>query len=94
MLAMAVSGKQPYGFYILLRWIACAVFTYSAFASYRVERPLWAWLFAVEAMLFNPFVRIHFNREVWQLVDCCSLANILVAAAVFSKHLRNPPTPP
>ena len=90
MLALAVSGKHPYGFYILLRWIACAVFAYSAFAAHRFEHPLWTWLFAVGAMLFNPFVRVHFSRHTWQIVDGFSLASILVAATAFAKHLRTP----
>lgn len=94
LLGLAVSGKHPYGFYTLLRWIVCAVFAYSATVAYRAERPVWTWLFAVEAMLFNPFVRVHFNRNTWQIVDWCSLASILVAAAVFSNQLRSPPTPP
>lgn len=90
MLALAVSGKHSYGFYILLRWIACAVFAYSAFAAHRFEHPLWTWLFAVGAMLFNPFVRVHFSRDTWQIVDWFSLGSILVAAAAFAKHLRTP----
>jgi hypothetical protein len=88
LLPLAVSGKHPYGFYILLRWIACAVFAYSAFAAHRLERPLWTWLFAVEAMLFNPFVRIHFQRETWQTLDWLAIASVIVAAAMFRKELR------
>lgn len=94
MLALAVSGQHPYGFYILLRWIACGVFAYSAFAAHRFERPLWLWVFAVEAALFNPFVIVHFHRDTWQIVDWLCLASILFAAVLFSKHLRTPQGPP
>lgn len=85
---LAVSGKHPYAFYTLLQWIVCAVFATSALVVQRLERPLWTWLFAVEAMLFNPFVRIHFDRETWQIFDWLAIASILAAAAVFSKNLR------
>ena len=93
MLALAVSGKHPYGFYTLLRWIACAVFASSTLVVHRLERPLWTWLFAVEAMLFNPFVPIHFVRGTWQIADWLALVSILAAAAVFSKHLRTQKPP-
>ena len=88
MLALAVSGKHPYGFYTLLRWIACAVFAYSAFAAHRFERPLWTWLFVVEAALFNPLVPIQLKRATWQTLDWLALASVIVAAAVFRKELK------
>ena len=88
MLALAVAGKHPYGFYVLLRWIACAVFAYSAFAAHRLDRPLWLWVFAAEAVLFNPFVIVHLQRETWQTLDWLAIASVIVAAAMFRKELR------
>ena len=92
-LAIAVTGKHPHGFYVLLRWVCFLSFAYSAFAAVKTNRHVWAWLFAIEAVLFNPLVPVHFKRQTWQIVDWGSLASILVAA-VFSKQLRSPPTPP
>jgi Family of unknown function (DUF6804) len=47
MLVFAVTGRHPYVFYTLLRWICCAVFVYSAFTARETNRVPWAWVFGV-----------------------------------------------
>jgi hypothetical protein len=93
MLVLAVSSKHPYGFYALLRWIACVVFAYTALVAGRSKSPAWAWLFAVEAIPFNPLAPIHLSRNTWQIIDWLSLASVAAAAGAFSKHLRTPQPP-
>ena len=46
-LGFAVTGKHPYSFYILLRWICSGVFAYSGFAASEKNRVLWGWIFGV-----------------------------------------------
>jgi len=94
MLGLAISGKHPYGFYVLLRWIACLVFVYSAMVAGWLRSPVWTWLFVVEAVLFNPLVPVHFARSTWQILDWLSLAIIVAAVVAFSKHLRTQPPSP
>jgi len=69
MLLFAVTGRHPYSFYTLLRWICCAVFAYSAFIASERNRVPWAWIFGVLAVLFNPIIPVHLQRETWQIVD-------------------------
>jgi hypothetical protein len=88
MLGLAVSGKHPYNFYILLRWILCTVFAFSAFATYRLKRTLWACAFLVQAVLFNPFASFHFPRDTWQTLDKLSLASLAVAAVLYWRSLK------
>lgn len=86
-LALAVAGRHPYGFFVFLRWICFLVFGYSAWASARLRRPVWAWAFAVEAVLFNPLAPIHMSRSLWQAADWLALGGITGAAAVFWRDL-------
>ena len=79
----AATGKHPYSFYTLLRWICCAVFAFSAFTAHEKNRVLWVWIFGVLAVLFNPIVPIHLQRDTWQIVDWVATAVIGVAAAMF-----------
>lgn len=88
MLGLAVSGKHPHNFYVLLRWIVCAVFAYSAFASHRFKRPLWTGIFTVQAVLFNPIAQFHFGRDTWLALDWLSIGSVIVAAGMFWKLLK------
>ena len=65
MLVLAVTGRYPYGFYTLLRWICCPVFAYSAFAAHEKAHVLWVWIFGVLALLYNPVFRVHLDRSTW-----------------------------
>ena len=82
-LVFAVTGRHPYGFYTLLRWICCAAFAYSAFTAHEKNRVAWVWVFGVLAMLFNPIVPLHFQRDPWQMIDWVTICVIVVAGIVF-----------
>jgi hypothetical protein len=83
MLGFAVTGKHPYSFYVLLRWICCAVFAISAFTAHKQYRDLWVWVFGVLALLFNPIVPLHLQRDTWQGVDWSAIGVVVIAAISF-----------
>jgi uncharacterized protein DUF6804 len=83
MLVLAVTGRHPYGFYTLLRWICCAAFAYSAFTAHDGNRVAWVWIFGVLAMLFNPIVPLDFQRDTWQMIDWVTIGLIVLAGIVF-----------
>lgn len=64
MLIVAV-GRNPYDFYTIMRWIVCGVCAYGAFAEFERQRTMWAWLFVIMAVAFNPLapVRLSFELE-------------------------------
>jgi hypothetical protein len=76
MLVLAVF-QMPYGFYTLLRLvvtIAAAVIAWHAVS--KSEKPIWAVLMGLIALLFNPIVPVYLTREIWFFID-------LVVAATF-----------
>lgn len=83
MLVSAAVEKHPYGFYILLRWICCATFAWSAFIAHEKERPFWVWGFGALAALYNPIVLVHLNRSTWINVNWFTVGAIIVAAISF-----------
>ena len=83
MLVSAATGRHPYSFYMLLRWICCPIFAYSAFAAYEKTWVLWFWVFGVLAALYNPIFRVHLDRTSWIGVNWFTVGVIVVAAAVF-----------
>jgi len=74
------AAPLPYGYYMALRVVACAVFVWAAItANSRHQRAL-TWVFAGAAVLFNPLVKVHLPKEVWAAVDL-SAAVLLLATS-------------
>ncbi len=84
-LVFAAAEKQPDSFYTLLRWVCCAVFTYSAVISFQMKRVLWLAIFAALALLFNPIFPLGFDRTQWIMADWFSIGAMITAAFVFWK---------
>jgi hypothetical protein len=83
MLVFAAVERHPYSFYVLLRWICCPIFAYSALRAYQQNRIAWAWIFGVLAALYNPLFRVHLDRSTWIGVNWFTIGIIAVAAGVF-----------
>ncbi len=49
-------ADNPYGYYQILRWVVCGLTRYLA---YRNDKNVWAWIFGVTAVLFNPIAPIY-----------------------------------
>src|SRR5262249_22023293 len=74
----ALVRTNPYGYYVLLRWVCCGVFAYLAVLAHAQRQDGWTWLLAVTALLYNPVLRVHLDREVWTVLN---LITIGIAAA-------------
>jgi hypothetical protein len=67
--------QMPYGFYMLVRFIAFIGFSIIAYHHYEKQEKNLAILFASLVILFQPFFKISLGRTVWNIVD--------VAVAIF-----------
>ena len=75
MLLLAIL-PLPYGYYTLLRLIVCGTAIYLAWFTKLINKMGWMWCMSFIAILFNPFIPIRFDRELWVLLD-------VVVAVVF-----------
>ena len=73
-------GAHPYGFYVLLRWVVCAVAMYSALEAYGRSKKGLVWILGVMALIFNPFIPVYLGRATWRPIDL--LASILLVVAI------------
>jgi hypothetical protein len=76
MLLWALNPENPYGYYILLRWVCCAVFTYLALKAHGQGKESWVWVFGVAAAIYNPIIRVHLTRGIWSVLN---IAGVIVA---------------
>ena len=78
-LLWALNPTNPYGYYILLRWICCAAFVYLAIQAQNMEKQGWVWILGVTAAIYNPILRVHSTREMWSLVDLVTIGLALAS---------------
>lgn len=67
----------PYGFFVLIRLISTIVFGYLAYDFYQRGETIKCVVAALIVLLFQPFAKITFEREIWNVID------IIVALLLF-----------
>lgn len=60
---------MPYGYYQLVRVLAFIEFSYLGIRAHREEYLMGMLIYAVLAVLFQPFAKIALGRELWMAVD-------------------------
>jgi len=83
MLLWALYPDNPYGYYILLRWVCCGVFAYLAYQAAEYERQGWIWILGITALIYNPIIRVHLSREIWNIVNIATVVIALVSIFAF-----------
>ncbi len=68
---------MPYGFYVLVRFMATVAFCYFAYNAYDSGNKDRMILFLTLAALFQPFCKLPLGRAIWNIVD------LLVAAVLI-----------
>ena len=87
---MLVLGvlPMPYGYYTILRLAACIVFGIAAYAAKELH-PVWlSWAYAFCALLFNPVIKVHFQKELWGLLDIAAAAVLIASAKKLSSPIQ------
>lgn len=74
------AAPLPYGYYMLLRLVACGVFAFAAFIAFDRKHKALPWVYGFVALVFNPIIKIHFPKEMWAAVDIASGIFLLATA--------------
>ncbi len=74
MLLLAFEEANPYGYYLLLRFVCCAGFVLLTLDALKSDcHPAWVWAFGFAVLLYNPILRIPLDRETWLVANTCTL---------------------
>ena len=87
MLLWALIPVNPYGYYILLRLVCCGIFAYLAYQAFIQEQQGWTWVLGITAVLYNPVIRIHLNREIWSVINVATIT--IAVASIFVIKLKD-----
>lgn len=60
---------MPYGYYILVRFLAFIIFGCLTYRYYNEKKEDLAIMFGAIALLFQPFFKIVLGRAIWNIVD-------------------------
>ncbi|WP_315543084.1 DUF6804 family protein [Capnocytophaga leadbetteri] len=84
-LLLLCLAKMPYGYYILVRFVAFIVFGILAFMIYqkRNEIDIEILLYIALALLFQPFNKLPLGRTIWNIVDV--IVGVGLVASLFLK---------
>ncbi|MEK7076270.1 MAG: DUF6804 family protein, partial [Patescibacteria group bacterium] len=81
-LFFALFDGWAYGFFTLLRFVVFASSAYVAWMAYEAQKEKWVWIFGFLAVLFNPFIVIHLNRELWSVID--AIVGVFMIVSIFA----------
>jgi hypothetical protein len=86
MAIIALQKRNPYSYYVLLRWVACPVFAWVGWKAYERGSGI-AMIIAsgVLAVLFNPIIRVMLDREKWEILNIAMIAVAIWSAVVSMK---------
>lgn len=79
MLGWALVPTNPYGYYILLRFVICGISAYLAYKAFKLNRVGWGWMLIAVAVLYNPIFRVHLNREIWSVVNVATIVTFVLS---------------
>jgi len=87
MLLWALNPQNPYGYYILHRWVCCGVFSYLALKALDAGHQGWVWGLGITVAVYNPIFRVHLTREIWSVVNVVTIG--IAVASVFAIRFRD-----
>jgi len=71
--------------------VCCFVATaYIAWLAYEQQKAKWVWIFGFLAVLFNPFIVIHLNRELWSFIDV--IVGVFIIVSIFALKFKDKPS--
>lgn len=77
---------MPYGFYQLVRLAALLGFAILAYMANQNNKQTEMIVYIVLALLFQPFLKIAFGRQIWNILDV--VIGIALIVSIFQKPFR------
>jgi len=85
LLLLAILAIWPYGYYVFLRWLVTASALFLIWVAYNLKKTFWLFLMGIVAILFNPIIPVHLDKETWVIIDF--IVAILFLISIFKIKL-------
>ena len=90
-MALAILGGWPYGFYTFLRITIFSISIYIAITLIKSNLIGLAWVYGFIGLLFNPLIPFHLGRSIWLIVDFSAL--IFFVYSIFKINISETKNP-
>jgi hypothetical protein len=70
---------MPYGYFMLVRFVALIGFGYLAFQANEENRKNMSLIYIALALLFQPFFKISLGCELWNIVDLIVALGLIIS---------------
>ncbi len=81
-------APMPYGYYMLVRFVAMVAFGLMAYQYYTKQKAIASVTFGVLALLFQPFYKIALGRVTWNVIDVLVAALLIGLFVLERRHLK------
>jgi hypothetical protein len=83
---VGATGRHPYGYYSIVRWVVCGVSAFAAFKAAESKKSGWTWALAMIALIFNPIMPVYLKRSTWVPIDLGVAAVLLVSVFAVDRQ--------
>jgi len=94
MLLWALNDANPYGYYTLLRIVACGVMGYVAIQALSQGKEGLALLLGMAAVLYNPILPVRLARPIWSVINIATTGLVISSIAALRKPPPGQAAPP
>ena len=71
---------MPYGYYEFVRFAGMIGFGIIAYDSFNKNNQVWALIWAISALLINPFFKIALGRILWNIIDVIWIISLIISS--------------
>lgn len=88
-LIMAASMNHQYSYYLFVRWTVTFSSLYFVYKSHKRKRNGLLIYYCAVALLFNPFEKFTFQKNIWNLIDFLISAITIITIVIDILNQRN-----
>ena len=78
--------QMPYGYFQFIRLAAFVGFLFLANNARQKEKHIFLILYFGLAILFQPFYKVHFDRNVWNIIDVIVAVFLILSVIIKPKQ--------
>jgi hypothetical protein len=77
----AFYPDHNYNYFVFLKWVVAGTSVWAAIQSAERKQNVALWVFVASAIIHNPIMKFHFERETWLWIDGVTAIYFILSTA-------------